>query len=136
MRAPPAPLHPVIAVGPFAKWEVNFITCNPASAGHHHYIIVAVNYFTKWAESMPTSNNDGRTAALFILNHVIARFGVPKTLVTDHCSNFQNHMMAELALMLGFKHEHSTPYYPQANGQVETVNKVLNTMLQRKVHQN
>ena len=47
MHAPPLPLHPVITIGPFAKWGVDFMTCNPHSAGGHAYIIVAVDYFTK-----------------------------------------------------------------------------------------
>eukprot|EP00253_Pinus_taeda_P004997 PITA_04997 len=86
MRAPPSPLHPVITVGPFAKWGM---TCNSHSAGGHGYIIVAIDYFTKWAEAMPTLSNDGKTVAQFLFNH--------------------------------------------ANRQVEVVNKVLVTMLQRTI---
>ena len=63
MRAPPVPLHPVIIVGPFAKWGIDFMTCNPRPAGGHAYIIVAVDYFTKWAEAMPTVAADGKIAA-------------------------------------------------------------------------
>ena len=51
--------------------------CKPTSVGGHGYIIVAVDYFTKWAEAMPTYAEDGKTSALFLFNHVIARFGVP-----------------------------------------------------------
>eukprot|EP00253_Pinus_taeda_P003277 PITA_03277 len=50
MHAPPAPLHPVITVGPFAKWVIDYMTCNPRLAGGHRYIIIAIDYFTKWAE--------------------------------------------------------------------------------------
>ena len=82
---------------------------------------------------MPTFGNDGETAALFLFNQVIARFGIPKEIVTDHGSHFQNSMMAELALKLGFRQEHSSPYYPQANGQVEAVNKSLKTILPRTI---
>ena len=73
----PAPLHPVIAIGPFSKWGIDFMHCKPTSTGGHGYIIVAVDYFTKWAEAMPTYAEDGKTVALFLFNHVIARFGVP-----------------------------------------------------------
>ena len=134
MCAPPLPLHlNVITVGPFMKWGVDFMTCNPHSAEGHAYIIVAVDYFTKWAEAMPTLAADGKTAAQFIFNHIIARFGVPQAIVTDHGTHFQDYMMAELTSRLGLRHDSSTPYYPQANGQVEAVNKVLVTMLQRTV---
>eukprot|EP00253_Pinus_taeda_P031871 PITA_31871 len=75
MHAPPAPLHPIIAIGPFAKWGIDFITCNPHSVGRHAYIILAVDYFTKWAEAMPTFSADDKTA--FVFNHIIASaFGV------------------------------------------------------------
>lgn len=132
-RRPPAPLQPIVAVGPFAKWGINFMQCNPTSTGGHGYIIVAVDYFTKWAEAMPTLDNTGETAALFFFNHVVARFGVPQAIVTDHGSYFRNHMMVELAAKLGLSHDSSTPYYPQANGQVEAINKVLKRMLQRMI---
>ena len=90
--------------------------CKPTSAGGHGYIIAAVDYFTKWAEAMPTYAEDGKTAALFLFNHVIARFGVPQSIVTDHGSHFHNQMMEELSAKLGFHHEKFTPYYPQDNG--------------------
>lgn len=72
---------------------------------------------------MPTFKNDGETAALFIFNQVIARFGVPKQIITDHGSHFEKTMMKELSAKLGFRQEQSSPYYPQSNGQVEAVKK-------------
>ena len=50
----PTPLHPVLDVGPFSKWEIDYMHCNPTSAEGHGYIIVAIDYFTKWDEAMPT----------------------------------------------------------------------------------
>ena len=61
--APPTPLHPIIITSPFFKWGIDFMTCNPASTGNHKYIIVAVDYFTKWAEAMPTYKNTIETVA-------------------------------------------------------------------------
>jgi hypothetical protein len=112
IRSHPAPLHPVVSVGPFAKWGIDFMTCHPHSARGHGYIIVAVDYFTKWAEAMPTFDNTGKTTTLFIFNHIIARFGVPQAIFTDHGSHFQNFMMSELTENLGLLHENSMPYYP------------------------
>eukprot|EP00253_Pinus_taeda_P028060 PITA_28060 len=121
-RRPPTPLQPVVVVGPFAKWGIDFMTCNPTSARGHGYIIVAVDYFTKWAEAMPTLNNSGETTAIFFFNHVVSRLGVPQVIVTDHGSYFRNPMMVELAAKLGLSHDSSTPYYPQANGQTSVRN--------------
>eukprot|EP00253_Pinus_taeda_P025390 PITA_25390 len=125
MRAPPAPLHPVVIISPFAKWGIDYVTCNPHSARGHGYIIVAVDYFMKWAEAMPTLSKDGHTALQFLFNHVISWFGVPQAIVTDHGKKFRNHMMTELTTQLGLRHDSSTPYYPQENGQVEAVNKLV-----------
>eukprot|EP00253_Pinus_taeda_P010392 PITA_10392 len=118
---------------PFFQWGIDYMTCNARSAGGHGYIIIAVDYFTKWAEVMPTLSEDGHTATQFLFNHVISRFGVPQAIVTDHGKNFHNHMMTELTTQLVLRHDSSTPYYPQANGQVEAVNKVFVMMLQRIV---
>ena len=60
----PASLHPVIAVGPFSKWDIDFMHCNPTLVGGHGYIIVAIDYFTKWAGAMPTYAEDGKIVAL------------------------------------------------------------------------
>lgn len=132
-RLPPAPLHPVVSVGPLAKWGIYFMTCNPTSTRGHGYIMVIVDYFTKWVEAMPTLNNSGKMAAIFFFNHVVSRFGVPQAIVTNHGSHFCNHMMVELTAKLGLSHDSSTPYYPQANEQVEAINKVLKRMLQRMI---
>jgi hypothetical protein len=134
MRAHPAPMFPIITVGPFTKWGIDYTTCNPPSARGLRYIIVAVDYFTKWVEAMPTFKDDGETVALFLFNQIIAQFGVPREIVTNHGSHFQNQMMSELISKLGLRQEHSSPYYPQANGQVEAVNKTLKTMLQRTIN--
>ena len=84
---------------------------------------------------MPTYIEDEKITTLFLFNHIITRFGVPWDIVTNHGSHFQNKMMSKLSAKLGFHHENSTPYYTQSNVQVEAINKVLETMLQRMVGQ-
>jgi hypothetical protein len=92
------------------------MTINPHSIGGYGYIIVVVDYFPKWAEAMPTFDNTGKTATLFIFNHIVTRFGVPQAIIIDHDNHFHNFMMSELTDNLGLQHENSTPCYPQANG--------------------
>ena len=65
-------MHPVVVVGPFAKWGIDVVTCNPTSDEGHGYIIVIIDYFTKWAEVMRTLNNSSTMAALLSFNHVVA----------------------------------------------------------------
>lgn len=79
---------------------------------------------------MPTFLADGKIVVAFVFNHIIARFGVPKAIITNHGSHFRNIMMTELTDQLGIRYNNSTPYYPQANALVEAINKVLVTMIQ------
>jgi transposase InsO family protein len=110
------------------------MTFHPPSSNGHEYIVVAVDYFTKWVKSMPTFNNTDDIAARFFFNHVITQFGFPRQLVSNHGKHFENKIFAELSSKLGFTHEFTSPYYPQSNGQVKVVNKVLKTMLQRTIN--
>ena len=66
-RTHPAPLHPIIAIVPFTKWGIDFMHCKPTSAGGHGYIIIVIDYFTKWAKAMPTYAEDGKTSNLFFI---------------------------------------------------------------------
>jgi transposase InsO family protein len=74
---------------------------------------------------MPRVKSNGKIVAFFVFNQIIARFGILSEIVIDHGSHFQNEMMEELEAKMGFKHGHSSPYYPQENGQVEVMNKSL-----------
>ena len=130
VRTPPALLHLVVIVGPFYKWAINFMTCNPPSSDEHKYIIVAIDHFTKWTKAIHTFNYKVDNASLFYFNHVIAHFGFPLQLVLNHISHFKDIVWTELSAMLKFEHQYSSDYYPRGNGQVEVVNKILKTMLQ------
>ena len=112
-----------------------FYGLQPSFGWGHHHIIVAIDYFMKWAEAMPTMKFDGETTVHFVFNYIITRFRIPKDLVTNHGRYFQNKMMDELSLNLGYKQENSSSYYPHTNGQVEVVNKSLNSTLQRTITQ-
>ena len=65
MRTPPTPLHPIITAIPFTKWGIDYMICNPHLVGGHGHIILAVDYFTKWAEAMPTYKDDDETTSIF-----------------------------------------------------------------------
>jgi hypothetical protein len=81
-------MFPVITISPFTKWGVYFITFHPASSRGHCYIIVVMDYFTKWLEAMLTFVNDGETVVIFVFDQVISRFWVPRNIVTNHGSHF------------------------------------------------
>ena len=109
------------------------MTITPTSTDGHNYIIMAIDYFTKWAKAMPTLNCKSETTTRFFFNHVVSRFGVPQQIVLDHSKHFEDAVWSELSTMFRFEHQFSSSYYPQGNGQVEVVNKIIKTMLQRMV---
>jgi hypothetical protein len=96
-------MFPAIVVGYFTKWGIEFTICHLASSRGHRYIIIAVDYFTKWVEAMPTFSKDGETATLFIFNQIVVRFEILKEIVTNHGRHFQKKIMIELTSKLGFK---------------------------------
>ena len=93
------------------------------------YIIVSVNYFTKWAEAIPTFDCKVITIAQFFFNCAITQFGIPTQFVSNNVKHFKYQTFEELSHLLGFKHDFYTWYYHQSKGQVEAVDKVMETIL-------
>lgn len=109
------------------------MTCNTSLTMGHGYIIVVVDYFTKWAKAMPTYDSEGKIAAQFLFNHVITWFGVWQDIITNHFSHFWNYMMIDLTTQLGLHHDNSTPYHSQVNDQVQAIHKGLIIILQHTI---
>ena len=99
--------------------------CQPPSTNSHKYIIIIVDYFTKWDEAMPSFNNTTETTTRFLFNHIIAHFDVPKQLVLDHGTHFQNHLFENTSRLLGFTHNFATHYYPKTNSHIEVATASL-----------
>ena len=80
---------------------------NPPSRGYI-WILVATEYFTKWAEAVPLRKATGGAVANFIKENIIVRFGVPHRIISDNGTPFVN---SDVRRMLEFYHR-SSPYYP------------------------
>lgn len=98
------------------------------------FIITTTEYFTKWVEAVPLIKATGKQVALFILNHIICRYGIPLSIVTDNGGQFKNKDLDKLYEKFKIKQHWSSIYYPQGNGQVEVSNKNLLTILHRTVN--
>ncbi|CAJ2663632.1 unnamed protein product [Trifolium pratense] len=135
-HVPASELHSIIKPWPFRGWALDLIgEIKPASSKNQKYIIVGVDYFTKWIEAIPLSNVDQEEVISFIQNHIIYRFGIPETITTDQGSVFTGRKMQEFARQTGFKLLTSTPYYAQANGQVEAANKIIIGLIRKHIAQ-
>ncbi|GJW03899.1 reverse transcriptase domain-containing protein [Tanacetum coccineum] len=106
----------------------------PNSRGNK-YILVAVDYVSKWVEAQALPKNDARIVVKF-LRSLFARFGVPKALISDRGTHFCNSQLEKALQKYGVTHKLSMAYHPQTNGQTEVTNRSIKRILERSVGYN
>ena len=87
----------------------------PSSFGNM-YILLAVDYVSKWVEAIACPINDSILVVGFIQRNILSRFGAPRTIISDEGSHFANKVFAKLMSRYGIKHLKGLAYHPQANG--------------------
>ena len=100
----------------------------PSSYGYK-YILLVVNYVSKWVETIPTTNCDAKVVLNFIRRNIFSRFGTPKAVISDEGSHFGNKLAK-----YGVKHHVSLAYHPQCNGQAEVSNREIKKILEKTVN--
>nr|GEZ80985.1 reverse transcriptase domain-containing protein [Tanacetum cinerariifolium] len=99
------------------------------------YILVAIDYLSKWVEAKALSTNDARVVVKN-LKSLFAQFGTPRAIISDRGIHFCNGKFAKVMLKYGATHRISTAYHPQTSGQVEVSNRGLKHILKRTVGEN
>nr|GFA96914.1 retroelement Pol polyprotein-like [Tanacetum cinerariifolium] len=99
------------------------------------YILVAVDYLSKWVEAKALPTNDTRVVCKFLKN-LFARFGTPRAIISDRGTHFCNDQFAKVMQKFGVTHHLATPYHPQTSGQMEVSNSGLKHILKRTVEEN
>nr|XP_043633198.1 uncharacterized protein LOC122604368 [Erigeron canadensis] len=99
------------------------------------YILVAVDYVSKWAEAKALPTNDARVVIDF-LKQLFCRFGCPKALISDRGTHFANHQLAKVLERYGVHHLFSASYHPQTSSQVENTNRALKRILEKTIGDN
>lgn len=124
------PLHPVDVDSPFKVFGVDFVgPIYPPSAEGHTYIFTAIDYQSRWPIAVAAKSANTDTLVMFLLNHVVAQFGVPSQIISDRGSIFTDQVVARLFETLGVRHNTTTAYRPQANGRVERMHRSLKNLL-------
>nr|GEY79584.1 reverse transcriptase domain-containing protein [Tanacetum cinerariifolium] len=118
----------------FDVWGIEFIGPFPSSKGNK-YILVAVDYLSKWVEAMALPTNDARVVVKF-LKSLFSRFGTPKAIISDRGTHFCNDQFSRVMAKYGVTHRLSTTYHPQTSGQVEVTNRGLKRILERTAYEN
>jgi hypothetical protein len=90
--APTSVMNSIVKMWPFRGWGLDFIgEIQPRSSKGHRFILVAMDYITKWTEAVPLRNMTHQGVINFVQEHIIYRFGVPQTLITDQGPSFMSH---------------------------------------------
>ncbi|GKA13918.1 reverse transcriptase domain-containing protein [Tanacetum coccineum] len=118
----------------FDVWGIDFMGPFPPSRGNK-YILVAVNYLSKWVEAKALPTNDARVVVK-ILKSLFSRFGAPRAIISDRGTHFCNDKFDRVMSKYGVTHHLSTAYHPQTSGQVEVTNRGLKRILERAVGEN
>lgn len=131
-KAPSVPLNNMTTPWPFSMWGMDVIgNINPKASNGHRFILVAIDYFTKWVEAASFSSVTKSVVNRFIKSNIIARYGLPSSLITDNATNLNSDLMIDLCEKFKIEHHNSASYHPQMNGAVETANKNIKRIIEK-----
>ena len=133
IHVPPSELHALTSLWPFSVWGIDIIRkISPKSSNGHEFILVAIDYFTKWVEAASYAKLTFARVVNFIRSHIICRYGAPHELISDRGAHFR----AEIETLLqkyDIQHHKSSAYRLQTNGAVETANNNIKRIMGKMV---
>ncbi|XP_075475681.1 uncharacterized protein LOC142509402 [Primulina tabacum] len=129
------PLNNIIECEIFDVWGIDFMGPFPASSAKK-FILVAVEYVSKWVEAEACATNDAQVVLKFLKKHIFNRFGAPRAIISDGGTHFCNKIFDKLLGKYGVTHKVSTSYHPQTSGQVEVSNREIKRILEKTVNVN
>ncbi|GKA09841.1 reverse transcriptase domain-containing protein [Tanacetum coccineum] len=128
------PLNNIQVYEIFDIWGIDFMGPFPKSY-KFEYILVVVDYVSKWAEARALPTNNARVVITF-LKKLFFHFGMPKALISDRGTHFCNKIIERTMKRYGVNHRFSTSYHPQTSGQVENTNRALKRILEKTIKDN
>nr|KYP51948.1 Pol polyprotein [Cajanus cajan] len=105
----------------------------PPAKGQLKFLLVAIDYFTKWIEACPLAKITTENVQKFTWKNIICRFGIPHTLITDNGRQFIAQGFEDFLRELGIKHLPTSVEHPQTNGHAEAANKVILRELKKRL---
>jgi len=101
----------------------------PRTLRGNRYVVVFVEYLTKWVEAYAVEDQTSETIARLLIDNVVCRHGAPTQLLSDRGANLLSGLMQDVCDLLGVKKANTTSYHPQTDGLVENMNRTLRAML-------
>ncbi|XP_054801430.1 uncharacterized protein LOC129305422 [Prosopis cineraria] len=130
INAPPIPLHNLVSPWPFSMWGIDIIDpINLKALNGHRFILVAIDYFTKWVEANSFASITQKTFLKFMKTNILCRYGIPKRIITDNGPNLNGTEVKNFYEKFQIKNHNSAPYRPQMNGAVEATNKNIKKII-------
>ncbi|KAL2243765.1 UNVERIFIED_CONTAM: Transposon Ty3-G Gag-Pol polyprotein [Sesamum indicum] len=129
------PLSPILVCEVFDVWGIDYMGPFPSSFGKT-YIILGVDYVSKWVEAKATRVDDAKTVVEFVKANIFSRFGMPRAIISDRGTHFCNKVVDALFKKYNITHRISTAYHPQTNGQAEVSNREIKSILEKTVNPN
>jgi len=126
------PLNNILVIELFDVGGIDFIGHFPSSYSNK-FILVAVEYFSKWMEDAAFLTNDARVVLNFLRRNMFSRFDTPREIISDGRKHFCNRQFEALLIKYSVTHHLATPYHPQTSGQVEVSNRELKHILEKTV---
>jgi hypothetical protein len=126
------PLKYNLQIDLFDVWGIDFMGPFKNSCGYE-YILVMVDYVSKWVEAMPCRKASTEVSITMIKNVIFPRFSTPRILISDGGTHFTRKNFKKCLSKLGIEHRVSTAYHPQTNGQAETSNRQLKSILNKTI---
>ena len=105
-------LQNIIEVEVFDCWGIDFVGPFPLSYGNK-YILVAIDYVSKWVKPVATPKNYAKTIVKFLKKNIFSCFGVPRVLISDGGSHFCNVQLQKVLGHYNVTHKVASPYHPQ-----------------------
>jgi transposase InsO family protein len=134
-QADEIPLKEQVVAEQFEIWVLDFIGPFNLKSNQKAYILVAMDYMTKWVEVEALSNTTEEVVIKFIFKLFVC-YRLPREVITDGGSQFTTHRITTILGNYHIKHRVTSPYHPQGNGQVESTNKFLQEILTKIVSKN
>ncbi|XP_064941035.1 uncharacterized protein LOC135594623 [Musa acuminata AAA Group] len=116
-----------------AQWGLDILGPLPPASGQRKYIIVGVDYFTRWVEAEPLATITESQVEKFVWRNLVTRFGLPQSIVTDNGPQFAGRRFQEFCAKHKIQLRFSSVAYPQANGLAEVTNRSIVDGLKRRV---
>jgi hypothetical protein len=125
IHQPAQELNPLSSHWPFAQWGLDIVGPLPRAPGNNKFLIVAIDYFTKWIKAEPLSHIREVDTKRFLWKSIVTRFGIPWAVISDNSTQFEGKLFKGFYSELGIRNFFSSPGYPQSNGQAEVSNKMI-----------